>query len=65
MDLGGFDPADVKQYLDGINWPANKEDIASQAESNGAPGPVAGQVRQRLPEGEFSGPGEVVTALKG
>lgn len=65
MDLGGFNPQDIKQYLEGIEWPATKEDIANQVESNGAPGMVADQIRQRLPEGEFSGPKEVLGALKG
>ena len=65
MDLGNFNPEDIKQHLEGVNWPADKEQVASQAESNGAPGPVVDQLRERLPEGEFSGPQDVVSKLQG
>jgi hypothetical protein len=63
--LGGFNPQDVQQYLQGVSWPADKEQVAQAAESNGAPGPLVDQLRQRLPEGEFSGPQEVVSGLQG
>ncbi|MBA2442007.1 MAG: DUF2795 domain-containing protein [Rubrobacter sp.] len=64
-NLSNFNPADVKQHLEGIDWPADREEIAKKAEQNGAPGPVAGQLRQRLPEGEISGPQDVVSKLQG
>lgn len=35
--LGGFNPQDLQKYLQGVNWPADKEQVAGQAESNGAP----------------------------
>ncbi len=47
MDLGNFNPEDIEQHLEGVDWPADKEQVASQAESNGAPGPVVDQLRQR------------------
>ena len=33
-------------------------------ERNGVPGPVIGQLRKRLPEGEYRGPQEVLSALR-
>ena len=35
--LGGFNLQDLQKYLQGVNWPADKEQVAAQAESNGAP----------------------------
>ncbi len=35
--LGGT--GDVQQYLEGISYPAQKEEVATGAESNGAPKP--------------------------
>ena len=32
-----FDPDDTTQYLEGVDYPASKEDLASAAEGNGAP----------------------------
>jgi hypothetical protein len=32
-----FDPDGARQYLEGIDYPASKEDLASAAEGNGAP----------------------------
>jgi len=31
---------------------------------NGVPGPVVGQLRKRLPEGEYRGPQDVLSALR-
>ncbi len=63
MDLGGLNPQDMQQYLQGVEWPADKEQVAQTAESNSAPGPVVDQLRQRLPEGQFSGPQDVISGL--
>ena len=30
-----FDPDDTAQYLEGVDYPASKEDLASAAEGNG------------------------------
>jgi Protein of unknown function (DUF2795) len=32
-----FDPGDAPQYLEGVDYPASKEDLASAAEGHGAP----------------------------
>jgi hypothetical protein len=36
-DLGNLDVATLLQYLPGVRFPAEKDQIASTAESNGAP----------------------------
>ena len=30
-------PADMQQYLQGVNWPADEEQVAQTVESNGVP----------------------------
>ncbi len=32
-----FNPDDAQQYLEGVEYPASKEDVVSAAENNGAP----------------------------
>ena len=36
-DLGNLDLGQLQQYLPNVNFPASKEDVASQAQSNDAP----------------------------
>ena len=45
MDLGSM--GDVQQYVQGISLPANEEEVASGAESNGAPQDFVDQIRKR------------------
>jgi hypothetical protein len=49
-------PAQVGRYLEGVEFPARKEELLGRLERNGVPGPVLGQLRKRLPEGEYRGP---------
>jgi hypothetical protein len=58
-------PAQVGRYLEGVEFPARKEELLERLERNGVPGPVIGQLRKRLPEGEYRGPKEVLSALRG
>jgi hypothetical protein len=58
-------PAQVDKYLQGIEFPARKEELVRKLERNGVPGPVVGQLRKRLPEGEYNGPQDVLKALQG
>jgi Protein of unknown function (DUF2795) len=44
--------------------PARKEELLGRLERNGVPGPVLGELRKRLPEGEYRGPQDVVSALR-
>jgi hypothetical protein len=58
-----FDPDDAQQYLDGVDYPASKQEVASAAEGNGAPEELVGMI-QALGTPEFSSPEEVVTELR-
>ena len=61
--LGGFNPQDLQKYLQGVNWPADKEQVAAQAESNGAPQGLLEQI-QNLGGGQFDGPQDVIGSLQ-
>ena len=52
------------RYLQGVKFPARKEELLGRLERNGVPGPVVGQLRKRLPEGEYHGPKDVLSALR-
>ncbi len=54
----------MQQYLQGVNWPADKEQVAGQAESNGAPQGLLEQIRN-LGGGKFNGPQDVIGKLQG
>ena len=58
-------PAQVDKYLQGIEFPARKEELVGKLERNGVPGPIVGQLRKRLPEGDYNGPQDVLKALQG
>jgi hypothetical protein len=58
-------PDQVGRYLRGVEFPARKEELLARLERNGVPGPLVGQLRKRLPEGEYRGPQDVLKALGG
>ncbi len=58
-----FDPNDAPRYLEGVEYPANKEELASAAEENGAPDELVERIRT-LGRPSFSGPEEVVEELE-
>jgi hypothetical protein len=62
MDLGSL--GDMQQYLEGINFPAGKEEVASGAESNGAPQDFVERIRNAATE-RFNSPEEVLQAVQG
>ena len=62
MDLGSM--GDLRQHLQGIDFPANKEEVASGAESNGAPQDFVDQIRDAATE-RFNSPEEVLQAVQG
>jgi hypothetical protein len=64
MDLGNLGLGELLQYLQGTNFPTNKEEVASNAESNGAPQDVVGQIRNAATE-RFNNPEEVLQAVQG
>jgi Protein of unknown function (DUF2795) len=53
-----FNPDDARQYLEGVDYPASKEDLASTAEGNGAPDELVEGIRT-LGRPTFSGTEEV------
>ncbi len=60
-----FDPMDLGQYFDGVDFPINKEEAVREAELNGAPQVVVEQLRKRLPEREFSSTDDVIESFHG
>ena len=58
-----FDPDEAPQYLEGVDYPASKEDLASAAEDHGAPDELVERLRT-LGRPTFSGPDEVVAELE-
>jgi hypothetical protein len=58
-----FNPDDAQQYLEGADYPASKEEVASTAERNGAPGELVQMIRA-LSTPEFSSAEEVVSELR-
>ena len=57
-------PGQVGRYLEGIQFPARKEDLVGRLERNRVPGPVLSQLRKRLPEREYRSPQDVLDALR-
>ena len=49
-------PAQVGRYLEGVEFPARKEELLGGLQRNGVPGPIIGQLRKRLPEGRVPWP---------
>ena len=64
MDLGNLRLPELLQYLQGMNFPANKEEVASNAESNDAPRDVVGRIRSAATE-RFDSPEEVLQVVQG
>lgn len=62
MALGNLGPSEVQKYLEGVDYPADKETVASTAESNGAPQELVDQIHG-LGGDQFSGVDDVVSAL--
>jgi hypothetical protein len=44
-DLSNIDLGQLQGYLQGVNFPADKEEVASNAEGNNAPQELAEQIR--------------------
>ena len=64
MDLNSMGMTEMQQYIGAISFPADKEDVASEAENNGAPQSVVDRVRNAAME-QFSGPQDVLEAVRG
>jgi hypothetical protein len=64
MDQGNLDVSTLQHYLKGTNFPAEKEEVASNAESNGAPQDMVSQIRNAHTTERFRSPEEVMQALQ-
>ena len=64
--MGKSDPLMRDALETVLEWlsPARKEELLGRLERNGVPGPIIGQLRKRLPEGEYRGPQDVLSALR-
>ena len=63
-NLGNLDIGQLQQYLQGVNFPAQKEEVASNAESNGAPQNIVDGIRNAAQD-KFTSQDEVLQAVKG
>ena len=62
--LGDLNLSELQQYLGDTNFPADKHEVASNAESNGAPQAVVDQIRNSSIE-RFDSLEEVLQAVRG
>jgi hypothetical protein len=63
-DLGNLDVGRLQQFLPNINFPAGKEEVASDAESNGAPQEVIDKIRNSGTD-TFNSADEVLQTVQG
>ena len=61
-DQGNYAVSTLMRYLKGTDFPASKEEVASNAESNGATQELVGQIRNADTE-RFGSAEEVMQAL--
>jgi len=63
VEQGNLDASTLNHYLKGTNFPAEREEVASNAQSNGAPQDLVNQIRNADTE-RFNSPEEVMQALQ-
>jgi hypothetical protein len=63
-NLGNLDIGQLQQYLQGVNFPAQKKEVASNAESNGAPQNIVDGIRNAA-QNQFNSQDEVLQSVKG
>jgi hypothetical protein len=63
-DLGNLDLGQLQGYLQGVNFPADKEEVASNAESNNAPQELVQQIRNSGTD-KFNSADEVLQKVQG
>lgn len=54
----------MQEYLQGLDWPADKETVVESARGNGAPKDTLEQMRKSPSGRSFSGPEEVAENLQ-
>jgi len=62
MEQGNYAVSTLNHYLKGTNFPAEKEEVAANAEGNGAPSDLLSQIRNADTE-RFESAEEVMQAL--
>ncbi len=63
-DLGNLNLGQLQQYLQGVNFPAGKEEVASNAQSNDAPQELVQQIRNSGTQ-TFNSADEVLQSVQG
>jgi D-aminopeptidase len=63
-DFGDLDTATLMRHLPGVSFPAEKEQVASTAENNGAPQEVVRRIRETSRQ-RFNNADEVLRAVQG
>ena len=63
-DLGNLDLGQLQQFLPDMNYPAAKEEVLSNAQSNGAPQEVVDQISNAETD-TFNSADEVLQAVQG
>ena len=63
MEQGNLDVSTLQHYLRGVEFPAEKEEVAQAAESNGATQDLVAQIRNAQTE-RFESAEEVMGALQ-
>jgi hypothetical protein len=63
-NLGNLDLGQLQQFLQGVNFPAGKEEVASNAESNNAPQELVQQIRNSGTQ-TFNSADEVLQTVQG
>jgi hypothetical protein len=63
-DFGDLDTETLMQYLPGVNFPAEKEQVASTAESNNAPQEMVWRIRNARTQ-RYDHPDNVLEAVTG
>jgi len=56
------DPSEVRQWLDGVNYPADKADLVDQAQRNNAPDEVVSALRA-IPPVEYGSRSDVLASV--
>lgn len=55
-------PIQVQNYLGGVDYPVNKDQLVEAAQGNGAPNEVL-EVLRRMPQAEYKQPTDVTRAI--
>ena len=59
----GYDPEEARRYLEGVDYPADKEELAKVAEGNGAPEELLEMI-QTMDRPEYGEEDEVIAELE-